>query len=48
VIQNLCFDTMLRIRLYIESHQILYMRGLYIEASNRDTTLITHMGQCRI
>jgi len=30
VIQNLCSDTMLRERIYIESHKILYMRGLYI------------------
>jgi hypothetical protein len=30
VIQNLCSDTMLRIRLYIESHIKLYMRGLFI------------------
>jgi hypothetical protein len=30
VIQNFCSDTMLRIRLYIESHIILYMRGLNI------------------
>jgi hypothetical protein len=30
VIQNLCSDTMLREKLYIESHIMLYMRGLYI------------------
>jgi hypothetical protein len=30
VIQNLCFDTMLKVMLYIESHSIMYRIGLFI------------------
>jgi hypothetical protein len=30
VIQNLCSDTMLKERLYIESQSIMYRRGLFI------------------